>query len=69
MSEMPIDRSAEIQTGISSTETMDDQDAKTLETVQRWARAVTAADHRAIYESSGRDYNGWRERQDVPEAS
>jgi len=39
------------------------REEEVVETVRRWGQAVTTADHRAIYASSGRDYNGWLERQ------
>lgn len=53
----------------ASGEMIDESDARTIETVRRWTQAVTAADHKAMYESSGRDYKTWAEREDHQQAS
>ena len=69
MSEIDSNRSSETHTDSTSTEIRDAADVKTLETARRWAQAVTAAEHKAIYQSSGRDYAGWLERQTEQQAS
>ena len=70
-------RHARESQGISpSVEVVDDfedetarQEAELLERVRDLGRAVTAADHRAIYESSARDVAGFLERQGQQSAS
>jgi hypothetical protein len=45
------------------------REAELIETAHRWGKAVTAAEHKAIYESSARDVAGWLERRGQQEAS